>query len=485
MPSRTKTLRRTAGLATALLLVAGAGAFTFIRNSNTGLPVKWPEGTIGFRLMLGSEANLSDGTSFNTTAEAATQQWNAILGSVRFVTTLTSGSAAEGNRVNEMVFAPNVFGRSFDTNTVAVATQFRSGNERTECDIIFNSNRVWNSYRGSRPATIDQTALDLRRVALHELGHALGLDHPDEDNQTVLAVMNSRVSSLDTLQDDDVAGGQRLYGPPGVPANDAFANAFVLTFPNDSSTAVVQGVNTNASKETGEPNHGGNAGGRSVWWRWTAPSSGRVNLNTRGSVYDTTLGVYTGSTVSSLATIASNDDIQDGVVQASNVDFDATGGTTYRIAVDGFDRDTGGLTLTLAFTSSGGTAPTITAQPASVTVAAGGTATFSVTASGTAPLAYQWFLNGNALTGATSATLTLSNVQTANSGTYRVDVSNAAGSISSTNATLTVTTTPPPSSGGGGGGGGGGGAHSLPFLGALALLTAVRWLLNRPGPSSS
>jgi len=86
------------------------------------------------------------------------------------------------------------------------------------------------------------------------------------------------------------------------------------------------------------------------------------------------------------------------------------------------------------------TAPAITSQPASQTVAAGGSATFTVAATGTGPLAFQWKFNGSALTGATSTSLTLSNVQSANAGTYTVTVSNAVGSVTSTGATLTVST---------------------------------------------
>ena len=92
-------------------------------------------------------------------------------------------------------------------------------------------------------------------------------------------------------------------------------------------------------------------------------------------------------------------------------------------------------------------APAITTPPASLTVAAGANATFSVVATGTAPLAYQWFKGDAAITSATSATLTLNAVTVADAGTYKVKVSNALSSVTSAAATLTVTTatTPPPS----------------------------------------
>ncbi|HWH69576.1 MAG TPA: immunoglobulin domain-containing protein, partial [Candidatus Sulfotelmatobacter sp.] len=87
-------------------------------------------------------------------------------------------------------------------------------------------------------------------------------------------------------------------------------------------------------------------------------------------------------------------------------------------------------------------APTITMQPGSRTVVAGASVSFSVMASGTAPLSYQWSKDGTAIAGATSATLTLNNVTTANQGSYAVKVSNSAGSVTSTAATLTVNPVP-------------------------------------------
>ncbi|MCL5098655.1 MAG: immunoglobulin domain-containing protein, partial [Candidatus Omnitrophica bacterium] len=85
-------------------------------------------------------------------------------------------------------------------------------------------------------------------------------------------------------------------------------------------------------------------------------------------------------------------------------------------------------------------APVITVQPASQTVTAGANVTFSVTATGTAPLAYQWQKDGVNINGATSQNLTLSIITTADAGSYRVIVSNSSGSATSALATLTVNT---------------------------------------------
>jgi len=86
-----------------------------------------------------------------------------------------------------------------------------------------------------------------------------------------------------------------------------------------------------------------------------------------------------------------------------------------------------------------GTAPNITTQPANQTVSAGQTATFSVVATGTAPLSYQWQKNGVAITGATSSSYTTPVTTTADSGEqFRVVITNAFGNITSSVATLTV-----------------------------------------------
>lgn len=121
-------------------------------------------------------------------------------------------------------------------------------------------------------------------------------------------------------------------------------------------------------------------------------------------------------------------------------------------------------------------APVITTQPQSMTVAPGTSAQFSVSASGAPAPAYQWFLNGTALSGATSSTLSVSNAQSSNAGSYTVTVTNAMGSVTSSPATLTV------SSGGtttggtttGGASGSGGGAVSTWWMAAMVLLFVYR-----------
>jgi hypothetical protein len=82
--------------------------------------------------------------------------------------------------------------------------------------------------------------------------------------------------------------------------------------------------------------------------------------------------------------------------------------------------------------------PSISTQPASQTTYSSRSASFSVTVSGTPPFSYQWLFNSNSLSGATSPILTLSNLQTNQSGVYAVVVSNSAGTVTSSNAILNV-----------------------------------------------
>jgi endonuclease/exonuclease/phosphatase family metal-dependent hydrolase len=88
-------------------------------------------------------------------------------------------------------------------------------------------------------------------------------------------------------------------------------------------------------------------------------------------------------------------------------------------------------------------APSITTQPQSQVVSPGSNVTFSVTASGTAQLAYQWLFNGTNISDATTNAYTLAGAQFTNAGNYSVIVTNLYGSVTSSNAVLTVTNLPP------------------------------------------
>ena len=142
-----------------------------------------------------------------------------------------------------------------------------------------------------------------------------------------------------------------------IPANDDFTNLTVLNgFP-----IALFANNTLATKEPGEPNHAGNAGGHSLWWGWIAPTNGIVTLNNFGSSFQTLLAVYTGRALANLTPVASS---FKGMTTA--VTFKAVAGTEYDIAVDGFNGATGNIVFNLAF------APDVTPPKVTITSPAAG-----------------------------------------------------------------------------------------------------------------
>jgi hypothetical protein len=113
-------------------------------------------------------------------------------------------------------------------------------------------------------------------------------------------------------------------------------------------------------------------------------------------------------------------------------------GAQFSVAVSNTAGSVSSNTATLTV-SAAAVAPSITTQPASQTVTAGQTATFSVAATGTAPLTYQWKKNGAAIASATSSSYTTPATTTSDSGApFTVTVSNSAGSATSSTAVLTV-----------------------------------------------
>ncbi len=428
-------LRSAARLAAGLALAAlPAAAFDFIADSAGPFPIAWNPGSVPVVLRLPVSGPLIDGHTYTSSLQVAIAEWNANLGVIQLAPSVASpGLNTNGDGVNEVVFANTINGSAFPANVLAVALTRVIGTTRAEGDVIFNTAWTWDSYRGPRSAYPDR--FDIRRVALHELGHVLGLDHPDEASppQTVTAIMNSRSGNTDALQSDDIAGVQVLYGVPGVvPANNNFANATVIT--GDLPLAL-EGSNVGTNKEPGEPAHAGNSGGRSVWWRWTAPSAGTAAVTTQGSRFDTLLAVYTGSSVSALTQVAANNDATS--VRTSAVTFVTTAGTTYHIAVDGVNGDAASVLLNLAFAPGSSTPPpTIRRPPRSMSATPGSTVVFNVDAD--AASGFQWLFNGQPIAGANGASLTLDNVDASRAGNYQVRLTSGSGTLTSDVAVLTL-----------------------------------------------
>ncbi|MGC2531172.1 MAG: choice-of-anchor D domain-containing protein, partial [Candidatus Acidiferrum sp.] len=119
-------------------------------------------------------------------------------------------------------------------------------------------------------------------------------------------------------------------------------------------------------------------------------------------------------------------------------------GSTFRVVVTNTAGNVTSNAATLTVNAAA-VAPTITTQPVNQTVTAGQTATFTAVAGGTAPLSYQWQKNGVNIAGATATSYTTPATATTDSGsTFDVVVSNTAGSVTSSAATLTVNPAPAP-----------------------------------------
>src|SRR5437667_4088720 len=178
----------------------------------------WPAGTlVTFQMGLGSAGRtLIDGnTSWDTAAAPALTAWDNVMARLRYTGNVASPPVSSGDGVNAVVFSNTIFGQKFGTGTLAVTYWRSSSSNIIEADILFNRNQQFDSYRGPlRFGTNGWCIGDIRRVLIHELGHALGLDHPDDHGQHVDAIMNSMTSNRETLSSDDVAGAQALYGAP-------------------------------------------------------------------------------------------------------------------------------------------------------------------------------------------------------------------------------------------------------------------------------
>jgi hypothetical protein len=129
--------------------------------------------------------------------------------------------------------------------------------------------------------------------------------------------------------------------------NDLFVYALPLT----ALPEMASSTTTNATKELGEPSHGGNNGGQSVWWWFRPPADGSLVLSTTNSNFDTLIGLYTGPNVSHLTTVAGNDDAYPEAIGGfSSLTQAVRASQTYYIAVDGFDGASGDVSLHYAFT---------------------------------------------------------------------------------------------------------------------------------------
>ncbi len=198
---------------------------------------RWTVGYARINSFLGSAGRqLFNGTfSWDENLVGAANDWTNVAGGFRYDAFVggvfrdpcgrqgaghaCTDTGPEGD--NPIFFADTICGDGFGDIIAQTTNCFvpTSTNSRmVNAPVFFNANVRWNAYDGFLRG---DGVVDLRRVALHELGHVLGLVHPDDNGEFRTAIMNRRVSNLDRLQQDDIDGLRFLYAngvpPVGVP----------------------------------------------------------------------------------------------------------------------------------------------------------------------------------------------------------------------------------------------------------------------------
>ena len=169
---------------------------------------RWPSATTTFNVDIPGADGL-----WNTAFEEAMGRWNAATIFDFRISRDTYENPCDGADAESGVgFAADICGEEeFGDNTLASTKVWVRGEYITETNIIFNNKYSWNVYDGPHQTGRWTDVLDFRRIAVHELGHVLGLNHEDD----VPAIMAASVSAGDTIVTpltDDIAGVAVLYG---------------------------------------------------------------------------------------------------------------------------------------------------------------------------------------------------------------------------------------------------------------------------------
>ena len=206
---------RLVGLVLLIAVWQPAPAFEISGNS-------WVEGSATFfvDITLENSGLAPSGESWNNAFERALSQWTSLT-SFEFTAVdqyldpcIDQQDGGFGDTKTGVDFSATQCGSEFGNNVLAITLssgtcrnpQCDNGFDITGADIVFNSNESWDIYDG--PYLFD--VQDFERVALHELGHALGLNH-ELDND---AIMQPLVGDLTSLTSDDIAGANTIYGGP-------------------------------------------------------------------------------------------------------------------------------------------------------------------------------------------------------------------------------------------------------------------------------
>jgi len=164
---------------------------------------KWATPKVIFHYIVPGHSSL-----YAAALKHAMLDWNAVS-AFKYTPYGSAASPCTTSGPNGVGFSTTACGQAFGSGTLAVTMyEYTSANQMTHAGTVFNSHVAFAVYSG--PLRSDTT--DFRRVAVHELGHALGLAH--ENNPKIPAIMAPTVSDIETPQADDIAGARALYGAP-------------------------------------------------------------------------------------------------------------------------------------------------------------------------------------------------------------------------------------------------------------------------------
>jgi Matrixin/Bacterial Ig domain len=204
-----------------LLVLLGLASSPIVSSAYLLAPTtgaSWPWGTVKMVLELGSAGRtLSDGNvSWDEVAASALGDWNSVLPTIRFVTARASGpSVTSKDNVNRVFWTSTSQDPSL-TDALAITMKWWQGSTLLEADVEVNNTVAWDSYRDSyvnHPGPPPEgVTYDLRRVLLHEFGHAVGFGHED----SFPTLMNSSYSDVENIGPDEKAGVAVLYPPENV-----------------------------------------------------------------------------------------------------------------------------------------------------------------------------------------------------------------------------------------------------------------------------
>lgn len=169
---------------------------------------KWIGGTTDFYVDM--QGVSITGISWNSAFIGAMNDWSQNT-RFEFVLKEQDIDPCQSDGLNSVEFTADVCGSDFGTRVIAVTLsssepQILGPSAIVEADIVVNQGEQFNVYDG-RLFQSGIQGLDFRRVALHELGHAIGLDHED----VIPSMMSAQIGDIDRITEDDIAGIEELY----------------------------------------------------------------------------------------------------------------------------------------------------------------------------------------------------------------------------------------------------------------------------------